>query len=100
MSDDERTPVTREELIALLDPSGDDRHIGRAWAGMVFHPRQAAAVADAILAEFTVTRKGEQTDSGRPHSRACGWMRHDHGRECSYNCPTCHGADYSPKGTK
>lgn len=27
----------------------------------------------------------------RPHSRACGWRRHDHGAECHSNCPTCGG---------
>ena len=27
----------------------------------------------------------------RPHSRACGIRRHDHGPECSSNCPTCGG---------
>jgi hypothetical protein len=25
----------------------------------------------------------------RPHSRACGVRRHDHGPECSIDCPTC-----------
>ena len=55
--EDKQTPVTRDELIELFDPSGDDRHNGRVWAGMTFHPYQAAAVADAILAEFTLTRK-------------------------------------------
>jgi hypothetical protein len=27
----------------------------------------------------------------RPHSRACGIRKHDHGPECSRNCPTCDG---------
>lgn len=26
-----------------------------------------------------------------PHSRACGYIAHPHGRMCSTNCPTCHG---------
>ena len=50
LPDPTRNPVTREDLMALLDPSGDDRHIGRNWAGMVLHPKQAAAITDAILA--------------------------------------------------
>lgn len=25
----------------------------------------------------------------RPHSRACGMSRHDHGSACSADCPTC-----------
>lgn len=29
----------------------------------------------------------------RPHSRACGFRKHDHGKDCSTNCPTCHGKD-------
>lgn len=28
-----------------------------------------------------------------PHSRACGWLEHDHGPRCSENCPTCHGKE-------
>ena len=30
-----------------------------------------------------------------PHSRACGPRRHEHGRDCSWNCPTCHGKELS-----
>lgn len=26
-----------------------------------------------------------------PHSRACGWGKHEHGVDCHSNCPTCHG---------
>lgn len=26
-----------------------------------------------------------------PHSRACGWQKHDHGPACHHNCPTCGG---------
>lgn len=26
-----------------------------------------------------------------PHSRACGYVKHDHGPDCHTNCPTCHG---------
>lgn len=29
----------------------------------------------------------------RPHSRACKFRAHPHGRACSPNCPTCHGKD-------
>ena len=25
------------------------------------------------------------------HSRACGILKHEHGVDCSMNCPTCHG---------
>jgi len=27
----------------------------------------------------------------RPHSRACGIRKHQHGPECNSNCPTCGG---------
>lgn len=27
----------------------------------------------------------------RPHSRACGITKHDHGTDCHTNCPTCGG---------
>lgn len=27
----------------------------------------------------------------RPHSRACGIRRHEHGPDCHSNCPTCAG---------
>ncbi len=29
------------------------------------------------------------TEDDRPHSRACGWRKHDHGSACHSNCPTC-----------
>lgn len=27
----------------------------------------------------------------RPHSRACGWRKHEHGLACHTNCPSCGG---------
>lgn len=27
----------------------------------------------------------------RPHSRACGVSKHEHGADCHPNCPTCKG---------
>ena len=27
----------------------------------------------------------------RPHSRACGIFKHEHGPDCNSNCPTCGG---------
>jgi hypothetical protein len=32
----------------------------------------------------------------QPHSRACGWLPHDHGLFCSTNCPTCSGKPLTP----
>lgn len=32
-----------------------------------------------------------------PHCRACRFVKHDHGRDCHANCPTCHGESaFSP----
>lgn len=33
----------------------------------------------------------EIPDADRPHSRACGYLRHHHGPGCASDCPTCHG---------
>jgi len=33
----------------------------------------------------------------RAHSRACGFRKHDHGRDCHPNCPTCHGLPLPPE---
>ena len=33
----------------------------------------------------------EQLPLDSPHSRACGFSRHDHGPDCHPNCPTCSG---------
>lgn len=46
-----RKKPSREALIQALDPSdADGRHLGKSHAGVVLHPRQAEAIADAILA--------------------------------------------------
>jgi predicted Zn-ribbon and HTH transcriptional regulator len=31
----------------------------------------------------------------KPHSRACGYVKHNHGTACHKNCPTCHGQPIS-----
>lgn len=37
------------------------------------------------------------TTTALPHSRACGFRKHDHGVECSRNCPTCGGSVIAPR---
>jgi len=32
----------------------------------------------------------------RPHSRACGIRKHDHGPDCHSNCPSCGGVAQPP----
>ena len=50
------------------------------------------ALADALEAVGNRS-KAPKHSIEPPHSRACGWAKHEHGFECSYNCPTCHGLD-------
>ena len=40
------------------------------------------------------TNPAKQTEDRRPHSRACGIRKHDHGSECHSNCPTCGGGQH------
>lgn len=42
----------------------------------------------AVLEQFGALA---DTKPVEPHSRACGIRKHDHGPECSTNCPTCGG---------
>jgi acetaldehyde dehydrogenase (acetylating) len=41
------------------------------------------------LAALCVDPAAVKTSDQRPHSRACGITRHDHGPACSRDCPTC-----------
>jgi hypothetical protein len=51
----------REKLLRALDPSGiDGRHLGANHAGLVLHPRQAEAIADAILASEWLRARDER----------------------------------------
>lgn len=48
---------------------------------------------NALIQSLTNARDEiDPTRDGRPHSRACGIRKHDHGRECSKDCPTCGGS--------
>ena len=100
MSDDEQTPVTREEMAMAIDPHAFDETVKKStrnvaaiqWA---VRRKWALDAADAILAEFTVLHPVHVTvppTDLRPHSRACGIRKHEHGRECHSNCPTCGGS--------
>lgn len=53
----------------------------------------AAAVYKRVVAPALAAGQPEAGPAvdDRPHSRACGWHKHDHGFSCSTNCPTCHG---------
>jgi len=38
-----------------------------------------------------ITEQAFHTPDHKPHSRACGVIRHEHGSACHSNCPTCSG---------
>jgi len=42
---------------------------------------------------FDREHKAEHAEAGRPHSRACGPVSHQHGSSCHSNCPSCGGLD-------
>lgn len=54
--------------------------------------------------ELTVTiHPGDQLNlqgDRRPHSRACGFRKHDHGPECARDCPTCNSPANAIAGEK
>lgn len=69
---------------------GDDRQhpsCGQDGHGLRF---AAAPVSlEAVKAE---------TADRRPHSRACGFRKHEHGTDCNPNCQTCHGRSEANRG--
>ena len=83
----------RERLIRVIYRAGILHGTGTSTAMKV--SALPEVVADAILTEFTVLHRVPvvvpPTDL-RPHSRACGIRKHEHGRECHSNCPTCGGS--------
>ena len=62
MSDTEQSPVTRDDLVEVLRGTRfiATSRMERGWAKPV--PEEAALIADAVLAEFTLTRKGEPAE--------------------------------------
>ena len=60
------------------------------WVGGTGHTDNNRFVSLADL-KFALRGKAPDDLSHRPHSRACGILKHDHGSGCSANCPTCGG---------
>lgn len=61
------------------------------------HISTEALISVARKVDIRSAKHVEDNDPPRelPHSRACGFRKHDHGADCNRNCPTCHGdADY------
>ncbi|WP_138945266.1 hypothetical protein [Plantibacter sp. M259] len=75
-------PSIVPELRALLDSVPDERR-----------PCDDEELAAAPVSLEAV--KAETTDR-RPHSRACGFRKHEHGTDCNPNCQTCHGRSEAP----
>ena len=85
MIDDEQTQVTRDELARLfIDAYHDAQVFDQLYDdGALFPLRNSRRGADAILAEFTLTRKQDPRDTehvecdcvpadGPPHCHLCG----------------------------
>lgn len=54
--------------------------------------RHAMVNLPLVTLEAMLDRLEDQAvEHGKPHSRACGIVRHEHGTACSDNCPTCQG---------
>ena len=48
----------------------------------------------ADVAKVAAHQAGKALADDRPHSRACGIRRHEHGVDCHANCPTCAGGKW------
>ena len=64
--------------------------------GYVVGTRTLRKLADAVkpLGAMVVASPWDEEQDEldqRPHSRACGILRHSHGPSCSNDCPTCGG---------
>lgn len=51
---------------------------------------------DVLRAALAQPATDEGAGASGPHSRACGIKRHEHGRDCHANCPTCGGTEARP----
>lgn len=73
--------TTREELARLLGADQDDRGTGAPkFAGLILHPKQAYAIADAILASDVIRQIREAAwDEGAEFMNSDGFW-HDNGR--------------------
>lgn len=86
-------------------------HIRQCWGEGLYHQvdEETLALAEIIAwqranpdkvhlpdhehvpAEGWASEVAKIRDMREPHSRSCGIKNHDHGPDCSENCPTCHG---------
>lgn len=91
------TPTDDEREALLMEARRAQRAVFLATDADVAEDlsRIIRGLADALEACSRRPEVPEPSAEG-PHSRACGIKRHEHGRECNDNCPTCHGK--TPQG--
>lgn len=75
---------TRQMFHEMLDKAERLAADGRAERN---EPAVQHALGVLRRAGYAITAPEDR----RPHSRACGWKNHPHGRECASDCPTCRG---------
>ena len=63
--------------------------MGRAWT----HQPAGASFQDGAHQYCHRTIAEPDMTDRRPHSRACGWRKHDHGVDCAPSCQTCGGKE-------
>lgn len=73
-------------------PQDHDTHV---WYKRVPTGEPGTVPGTQKITETEMHCPGRSTMSQRPHSRACGIAKHDHGPQCSRNCPTCGGRKIS-----
>lgn len=94
----------RDDLVTEASLGQADRETMASIRKWLTHPAQAMSIeVDGVTLHVSkksfLTAMNEVLETMQtaaeaevgPHSRACGWQRHDHGVACHTNCPTCHG---------
>ena len=64
---------------------------GQSWT----HQPAGASFRDGVHQYCKRTIAEPDLADRRPHSRGCGWRKHDHGVDCVPSCPTCGGKEMS-----
>lgn len=92
---DEHQWVHAKRVIAVSEDNYSDGWMSkiRLIDGSTLMTRTRAAEVVKRLAgdlSFNANEMAFKVEDNRPHSRACGIQRHDHGSDCAPDCPTCH----------
>lgn len=77
--------LTLEVVLAALEGMQPSMRVTRAVT-----PAGDGFIEKTVITIETPWESAEGEVPG-PHSRACGWRKHDHGAACHRNCPTCGG---------